>query len=121
VSDDPVLQRRAQLAALAAAGQRVGWLLIGVAVVAFVVGLTAGFDPWGTVVVAALVACTLTLAPAIVLGYAVRAAAREEAGVERSAAHRPDSPHRPVGEARPAAHPVGEARPSATSEGEPPP
>lgn len=75
---DPVLRRRAQLAALAALGQRVGWLLIAVAVVAFVIGLSTGFDPWGTVVVVALVACTLTLAPAIVLGYAVRAAARED-------------------------------------------
>ena len=77
-SEDPVLRRRAQLATLAAAGRRAGWLCIGVAVVAFAAGLAASFDPWGTVVVVALVASTLTLAPAIVLGYAVRAAARED-------------------------------------------
>ena len=75
---DPVLQRRAQLAALAAYTQRAGWVCIAVAVVAFVAGLSTSFDPWGTVVVVALVASTLTLAPGIVLGYAVRAAARED-------------------------------------------
>ena len=75
---DPVLQRRAQMARIAGIGRGVGWLLVLVAVVAFVIGLIAGFDPWGTVVVAALLGCCVTLAPAIVLGYAVKAADRED-------------------------------------------
>jgi hypothetical protein len=77
-SDDPVLRRRAQMASLASVAKRVGWIFIVVAVAAFVVGMLTSFDPWGTVVIVALVACTLTLAPGIVLGYAVRAAEREE-------------------------------------------
>lgn len=77
---DPVLARRARLAALAAAGQRVGYGLVVVAVVAFFAGLASSFQRWGVVVVAALALTTVTLAPAIVLGYAVRAAAREDAG-----------------------------------------
>src|SRR3712207_770059 len=95
---DPVLRRRAQFAALAAYGQRAGWVCIVVAVVAFVIGLATDFDPWGTVVVVALVASTLTLAPGIVLGYAVRAAAREDRE-----------------------NPAGRARPKRASEGEPRP
>ena len=95
---DPVLRRRAQLSALADLGQRAGWTFIAVAVAAFVIGLTVGFDPWGTVVVVALVACTLTLAPAIVLGYAVRAAAREDR-------------ENPAGGARPKPASEGEHRP----------
>lgn len=66
------------MARLAGAGRGIGWLFVLVAVVAFAIGLFAGFDPWGTIVIVALVACTVTLAPAIVLGYAVKAAERED-------------------------------------------
>lgn len=75
---DPVRRRRAQMARLAAAGRGAGWLCIAAAVGAFAVGLATSFDPWGTVVIVALVASTLTLAPAIVLGYAVSAAERDD-------------------------------------------
>ena len=81
-STDPVLVRRAQMARLAHLGQRVGCGLLGVAVIAFFVGLLTSLDTWGTIVVVCLALTTVTLAPAIVLGYAVRAAAREDA--ERS-------------------------------------
>ena len=79
-ADDPVLVRRAQMARLATLGQRVGYLCLLVAVVAFFAGLASSYRTWGTVVVVAMALCTLTLAPAIVLGYAVKAAAREDAG-----------------------------------------
>ncbi len=75
---DPVLVRRAQLERLAVLGQRVGYVFLLVAVVAFFLGLAAGYGTWGRVVIAAMALCTLTLAPAIVLGYAVKAAARED-------------------------------------------
>jgi hypothetical protein len=75
---DPVLQRRAQLQRLATLGQRVGYLCLLVAIVAFFVGLATSYETWGTVVVVAMALCTITLAPAIVLGYAVKAAARED-------------------------------------------
>ena len=76
---DPVRERRRRWAELARTGQRIGYLLLVVAVSAFVVGAITGFEPWITaVVIACLAATTLTLAPAIVLGYAVRAAERED-------------------------------------------
>ncbi len=76
--DDPVLVKRAQLDRLAKLGQRVGYVFLLVAVVAFFIGLATSYATWGTVVAAAMLLCTLTLAPAIVLGYAVKAAARED-------------------------------------------
>jgi hypothetical protein len=66
------------MASLASLAKGVGWVFILVAVAGFVAGMATSFDPWGTVVIVALVACTLTLAPGIVLGYAVRAAERED-------------------------------------------
>ena len=77
-SDDPVLVRRRQLDRLATTGQRVGYLFLLVAVIGFFAGLATSYATWGTVVVVAMALCTLTLAPAIVLGYAVKAAARED-------------------------------------------
>ena len=75
---DPVLVKRAQLARLANLGQRVGYLFLLLAVVSFFVGLATSYATWGTVVIVAMGLCTITLAPAIVLGYAVKAAARED-------------------------------------------
>ena len=75
---DPVLVRRRQLERLANLGQRIGYLFLVVAVVAFFAGLATSYALWGTVVIAAMALCTVTLAPAIVLGYAVKAAARED-------------------------------------------
>jgi hypothetical protein len=76
---DPVLARRRQLARGAELAQRVGYGLFGAAVVLFVVGFVAGFT--GAVVTATLVALgvgSALLAPAIVIGYAVKAADRED-------------------------------------------
>ena len=79
MADDPVLRQRARMARLASAGQRIGYALILTAIVGFVVGLIADFPAWTvTVVVASLIGATVTLAPAIVLGYAVKAADRED-------------------------------------------
>jgi hypothetical protein len=78
-SDDPVLARRARLARLADTGQRFGYGCFGVAIVVFVVGAIRGFTGLTvTVVVTALAVGSVTLAPAIVLGYAAKAADREE-------------------------------------------
>jgi uncharacterized membrane protein len=75
---DPVLVRRRQMARLAALGKRIGYGCLLLSVVAFFVGLVAGYGVAGPVVIGAWVVCTFTLAPAIVLGYAVRAAERED-------------------------------------------
>lgn len=76
---DPVRVRRAQVARLVAWGMRVGYALLAVAVVAFVVGWFSGFTTLLTRLVAlSMAGCTLTLAPSIVFSYAVRAAERED-------------------------------------------
>jgi hypothetical protein len=76
---DPVLARRALVARLALLGQRVGYLLYGAAVVLFVVGFIVGFTPAVVaVIVTAMIIGSALLAPAIVAGYAVKAAARED-------------------------------------------
>lgn len=76
---DPVRERRARIAKLVEHGQRVGYSLFGIAMVAFVVGFFAGFDGVpGPLVVACIVLGSLVLAPAIVFGYAVKAAERED-------------------------------------------
>ena len=83
--NDPILVRRARLARVASVGQRLGYLAYLVAIVVFAVGLTTGFtDAFATTLVVLLVAGSFVLAPAIVLHYAVRAAAGEERAAERA-------------------------------------
>jgi hypothetical protein len=79
--NDPVLARRERIRRLVSAGQRIGYSLFAIAVVAFVIGFVVGFEPWVvTLVVAALIVGSIVLAPAIVFGYGVRAAERDERG-----------------------------------------
>lgn len=79
MDDDPILRRRAQALRLANTGQRVGYLLLGVAVIVFLVGLTAGLNDTITTVIAICMAvAALLLGPSIILGYAAKAADREE-------------------------------------------
>ena len=79
MGDDPVRARRARIAKLVEVGQRVGYALFGIAVVLFVVGFVAGYDgPLVVAIVTALIVGSVVLAPAIVFGYAVRAAERED-------------------------------------------
>jgi hypothetical protein len=78
-SDDPILARRARIARLVVAGKRVGYSLFGIAIVAFVIGFFAGFDGvTGPLIVACIVVGSIVLAPAIVFGYGVMAADRED-------------------------------------------
>ena len=78
-TDDPVRRRRARLDRLSKLGQRVGYGCLAVAIVAFFIGFAAGYsDALVAVIVAALVVGSVTLLPAIILGYAVKAAERED-------------------------------------------
>ena len=79
MNDDPVLVRRARIARIAALGKRLGYLSLGVAIVAFVAGALTDFARWTVVVstIGLVLACVILPIP-IVLGYGVRAAAREE-------------------------------------------
>jgi hypothetical protein len=93
--DDPVLARRRRIARWAEVGQRAGYLLYGVALVLFVAAMV--LDLPGALVVGVIVAMavgSVLLAPAIVVGYGVRAADREdrenEADRIRRQRNRPD-------------------------------
>jgi hypothetical protein len=78
-ADDPVRARRARIAKLVQVGQRAGYSLFLGAIVLFVVGFASGFDGIvGSTIVGCLVAGSLVLAPAIVFGYAVKAAERDD-------------------------------------------
>lgn len=77
--DDPIRRQRARWAALGSAAQRLGYLLFLVAVVLFFAGLVVGWSSgFTTAIVACLVVGSVVLAPAIVVGYAVKAAERED-------------------------------------------
>ncbi len=64
---------------LAAAGSRVGYLALLVAIVAFLVGVLNDLPAWSVaLVVGGFAVATAALVPSIILGYAVKAAARED-------------------------------------------
>ena len=76
---DPVRAKRARVARLVEVGQRVGYGLFGIAIVLFVYGFIGGYTSvLTTVIVASLIVGSIVLAPAIVFGYAVKAAERED-------------------------------------------
>ena len=76
---DPILTRRARVAKLTEAGQRIGYGLFGLAIALFVVAAATHFSgPLVGAITACLVIGSLVLAPAIVFGYAVKAAERED-------------------------------------------
>lgn len=79
MSDDPVRGRRARIARFVDVGKRAGYGLFALAIALFGVGLVTGFTSTATsAIVTCLVVGSLVLAPAIVFGYAVRAAERED-------------------------------------------
>ena len=76
---DPVLARRRNLARWVKLAQRAGYALLGVFCVLVAIGFPTGFPPWLTTsAVVAIVAGSALLAPAIVLGYGLKAADRED-------------------------------------------
>jgi cytochrome c biogenesis protein ResB len=76
---DPVLVRRAQAARLAGLGQRIGYTCFGIAVVVFLIGVIIDFTPLVSgIVIGAILVGSVVLAPAIVAGYAVKAAVRDD-------------------------------------------
>jgi uncharacterized membrane protein YjjB (DUF3815 family) len=78
-ADDPVRARRAKVARWTLLANRIGYLLVALAVATFVIGFAIGFSAAvATVVVVAMLAGFALLAPSIVLGYAVKAAERED-------------------------------------------
>lgn len=77
---DPVRARRARIASWTLIANRVGYLLLALAMSLFVVAFVFGFSaPMATAIVVTLVVSFVLLAPSIVLGYAVKAADRADA------------------------------------------
>jgi hypothetical protein len=76
---DPVLARRAQASRFADLGQRLGYGLFGLALVLFFVGLIGDFSSGiSTAIIVCVVIASIVLAPAIIVGYAVKAAVRDD-------------------------------------------
>jgi len=79
VNPDPVRARRAKVAKWTLLANRVGYLCFGVAIAVFVIGFVVGFSAAvATAVIVGLIAGSILLAPAIILGYAVKAAEKED-------------------------------------------
>ena len=81
MSADPVRQRREQIARLAASARRAGWAFFGLAIASFAAGLVLGLTGLVVVVVVAcLVLGSALLLPAIIIGFGVTAAERDDPG-----------------------------------------
>ena len=78
-ADDPVRRRRQQVARWTLLANRIGYLVLALAVALFVIAFAVGFSPaMATLVIVCLVVSFVLLAPSIVLGYAVKAAERDD-------------------------------------------
>lgn len=81
-STDPVRERRRQFARWTLLANRVGYLILSLSVALFVMAFLFGFSPtMATLIIVSMVVSFVLLAPSIVLGYAVKAAERDD--VER--------------------------------------
>ncbi|MGA7758284.1 MAG: hypothetical protein WBL31_04750 [Ilumatobacteraceae bacterium] len=76
---DPVRERRAQVAKWTLLANRVGYLFVAVSMALFVIAFAVGFSSTmaSLVIVSFVIGCIL-LAPSIIVGYAVKAAERED-------------------------------------------
>lgn len=77
---DPVRVRRAKVAKWTLLANRIGYLVLALAVALFVLAFLFGFTgTMATLIVVSMVISFVLLAPSIVLGYAVKAADRDDA------------------------------------------
>lgn len=76
---DPVRARRARVAHWTLLANRIGYLFLALAIAVFVIAFVVGFNStMASIVVTTLVISFVLLAPSIILGYAVKAAERED-------------------------------------------
>lgn len=76
---DPVRARRQKVAHYTLLANRIGYLCFAVAIATFIIGFAISFNGVvSAVVIGSVVAGSVLLAPAIVLGYAVKAAERDD-------------------------------------------
>ncbi len=76
---DPVRARRQKIAKYTLLANRIGYLFYALAIATFIIGFAISFNATvSAIVIGSLVIGSILLAPAIVLGYAVKAAERED-------------------------------------------
>jgi hypothetical protein len=76
---DPVRARRARVAHWTLLANRIGYLVLALAIALFVVAFVFGFSPTlAGLVIALMIISFALLAPSIILGYAVKAAERDD-------------------------------------------
>jgi heme/copper-type cytochrome/quinol oxidase subunit 3 len=76
---DPVRARRAKVARWTLLANRIGYLFVALSIALFVIAFAVGFGPTlATLVTASFVIGCVLLAPSIIVGYAVKAAERED-------------------------------------------
>ena len=81
MESDPVLVRRARIAARVKLAKRIGYTALLVSIVAFGIAIATSFSGAAVVVAVVGLAVAFVVLPIpIVLGYGVRAAEREERG-----------------------------------------
>lgn len=76
---DPVRAKRAQVAKWTLLANRVGYLFVALAMALFVIAFAVGFSsPMADLVIVTFVIGCVLLAPSIIVGYAVKAAERDD-------------------------------------------
>ena len=76
---DPVRARRQQVAKWTLLANRIGYLFFALAIATFIIGFAVSFNTAvSAIVIGSIIIGSVLLAPAIVLGYAVKAAERED-------------------------------------------
>ena len=78
-STDPVRVHRARVAKYTLLANRIGYLFFAVAIATFIIGFAISFNgAVSAVVITSLIIGSVLLAPAIVLGYGIKAAERDD-------------------------------------------
>jgi ABC-type multidrug transport system permease subunit len=76
---DAVRAKRAKVAKYTLLANRVGYLFFALAIATFIIGFAVSFNgAVSAIVIGSVIAGSVLLAPAIVLGYAVKAAERHD-------------------------------------------
>lgn len=84
LEDDPVRRRRKLISVWTRRANQCGYLFFAAAIVLFIVAFTTDFsDTMAALITGALIIGSILLAPAIVLGYAIKAAEKEDPGPGR--------------------------------------
>lgn len=79
LADDPVRIRRARIAKWTLLANRVGYLFVALSMALFVMAFVLSFNAtMATLVIISFIIGCVLLAPSIIVGYAVKAAERED-------------------------------------------